>query len=208
MDFSKAFDTVNHQTLINKLASEFDMSNSACTLLLRYLRGRSQFVTQPFDTSVTGQIFRGVPQGSVLGPLLFSLYINDLPNHINHSKCHMYADDVQILASGSALDGPNIINRINEDLNNVNNWAIMHDLKINALKSSALIISRNGNYKDLWQPVNINGSVIPYNSCAKNLGIWFDDRMNWKHHISLLCGKIYSSKNCLGSSTYNQTQIS
>lgn len=87
--------------------------------------------------------------------------------------------------------GVRLKNSFNEDLNRANNWATENDLRQNSSKSTSLIISRSGMAGNSWRQVNINGTEIPYTD--KNLGIWFDERLNWNNYILTLCGKLNGS---------------
>lgn len=115
LDFSKAFDSVNHHKLIHKLNTNFDISPSACKLFSSYLSNRSHFVSQGADCSRLGYSAKGVPQGSVLGPLLFSMYINDLPCAVKHSKCHLFADDVQLHITLPCKNPDDAVTLLNRD---------------------------------------------------------------------------------------------
>lgn len=156
LDFSKAFDTVNHTFLLRKLSHQFDMSSSATSLMRNYLHDRVQFVSQMGDHSTIGLLNRGVPQGSVLGPLLFSLYINELPTLIKHSRCHLFADDVQLNISGTIDNISDTVKMLNEDLSRIGNWATDSKLVLNAAKSQSIICTRikMGNHR--IPEININ----------------------------------------------------
>ncbi|XP_052856050.1 probable RNA-directed DNA polymerase from transposon BS isoform X11 [Drosophila gunungcola] len=107
LDYSKAFDTVNHNVLCAKLRNMFMFSKSSVKLVSSYLQNRRQSVVLSSVSSSYENVNRGVPQGSVLGPLLFTLYVNDLPNALSECNVHLYADDVQMYVSRP-------LNRINE----------------------------------------------------------------------------------------------
>lgn len=119
IDFRKAFDTVNHQILLNKILS-FNLSSSAIGMFESYLSHRSQTVKIGTVTSQPLVCSMGVPQGSILGPLLFLMYINDLPHVLNFSDSLLYADDNVLFVSGPNTD---IINhKLNTDLQYLHNW--------------------------------------------------------------------------------------
>ena len=142
-DHSKVFDTVDHSILLKKLGKLFYFSETACRLLRSYLTGRSQIVSYNGTCSESLDVDRGDPQGSVLGPLLFCLYINDLPDTLEHCKIHMYADDVQIYNSGSLNGISACINNINSDLRKIDIWARNNGLCINPTKSKCILTDRS-----------------------------------------------------------------
>lgn len=136
---------------------------------------------------------KGVPQGSVLRPLLSSAYINDLPNQVINSKCHFYTDDVQLVLTSSIKQGPKLINQINSDLSRVYQSACDNELVLNPNKLVSMVFSRQQQPFEDWPKIEINKTTIPYTSVAKNLGVWFDERLNWTHHTNKTCNAVYGS---------------
>lgn len=193
LDFSKAFDTVNHNILLHKLVTDFGLSSSSSRLISNYLNGRSQYVAQEGDNSDVAPLVRGVPQGSVLGPLLFTIYINDLPSRFRHARCHLYADDVQLVATGSPQDGPSLINNLNDDLTRAHQWALDNGLILNPSKSTAMFFSRKQIIQPSWPCLLLDNTPIDFSPSAKNLGVWFDERLRWDVHIKKLCGSVFGS---------------
>ena len=119
LDISKAFDKVWHNGLIFKLKS-YGVEGELLLLLKNYLHNREQRVVLNGQTSEWKRIYSGVPQGSVLGPLLFLIYINDLPNGIT-SMCKIFADDTSLFTK--VLDVNKSVAELNADLEKINQWA-------------------------------------------------------------------------------------
>jgi hypothetical protein len=180
LDFSKAFDTVNHELLCCKLANLFGFSSSAVNYIKSYLSMRFQRVGS--DEALSGSLptFAGVPQGSILGPLLFSLFINDLCRVIRNSKYHAYADDFQIYDADTISNISICCERINQNLEAISRWSVENGLALNAGKTKAMIICRDqGRLPSLIPQIKLNGSSIEYSSKVTNLGLTMDDRFSW-----------------------------
>lgn len=190
LDFSKAFDSINHAILLSKLNSIFSMSNSATKLIHSYLSNRSQCVVIGEHKSSFLSLNRGVPQGSILGPLLFSLFINDLPSVLKYCFVHLFADDVQIAKASNISNMSNCVDQINEDLMAISNWASLNELILNPAKSQAIAFYRYPISHEL-EPIFLNGSEIPYIQKAKSLGFILDETLSWENHISLIISRVW-----------------
>lgn len=189
LDFSKAFDTVNHDILLLKLTSFFNFNSSAVTLISTYLSNRKQCVSLNNIMSSCDLVSSGVPQGSVLGPLLFSLFINDLPLSLKFSSYHLYADDFQIYISGNPKSIGLMINELNDDLNSVNLWAISNGLKLNASKTQVLII--NGKIDSAISPIRMNNENVVPSDVVKNLGVLFNSNLNFHEYVLKITKTVY-----------------
>ena len=119
LDLRKAFDTVNHNILTEKLI-QYGLEESSANWLKSYISGRKQITKISNVKSESKEITWGVPQGSILGPLLFTVYINDLPIHLVNSKCNLYADDTAITVSGRSVD--HVSHLLNTELRIVSEW--------------------------------------------------------------------------------------
>ena len=132
LDLSKAFDTIDHDLLLRKLTF-YGFTNSALTLMNSYLRDRSQYVDLDGVTSDRQGVDVGVPQGSILGPLLFLIYVNDLPNCTNMLDSTLFADDTSLSSSFSlfTLNGNASVSTINAELDKVFKWLCVNKLSFN-----------------------------------------------------------------------------
>ena len=191
LDFSKAFDTVNHEILLQKL-SMYGIQDTALEWFRDYLTNRSQYVTYNFKKSAKENITCGVPQGSILGPLLFLIYINDLAMVSDAFLSVLFADDTNLFISGHDIE--TLCNRINEDLEKIQEWLCANKLSLNVMKTHYMVFtSRNKSVSDI--DIRINNVSIERVYVTKFLGILIDSQLNWKHHIEYTCKKL---SKCIG----------
>jgi len=193
LDFSKAFDSLDHLILCNKLNSSFNFSPRICSFIYSFLHNRSQCVKFNNSLSSFSNIVSGVPQGSVIGPLLFSLFINDLPDVCRNLTIHMYADDVQLYISQPIGLVEDMVCRINEDLYRINSWARDNNLKLNPSKSLCLPIYKNFIDFDSLPVIFLNNSPIPYLSRINNLGVELAHDLSWDYQINRIIGNTYGT---------------
>ena len=138
VDLKTAFDTVDHQILIQKLA-HYGIRSSELIWFKSYLSNRSQFTRVNGVDSKVQNIGIGVPQGSCLGPLLFLLYINDLPKTINNANVYMYADDTSLSYQNHSMRQLNRV--LNQDLKALHKWLRGNKLSLNVAKTQSMVIS-------------------------------------------------------------------
>lgn len=161
-------------------------------LISSYLNNRYQSVCLTYKISQPLPVLNGVPQGSILGPLLFSMYINDLADCLVYSKLHLYADDVQLYISCNKDQFESCVSKLNEDLRNIQNWAYKNHLRVNPTKFKCLLI-RPKRMRQIVEPdLFINNQRIEVVPTAKNLGITFNQTLTWSDHILSATGKTYS----------------
>lgn len=189
LDFSKAFDTVHHEILLGKL-ERYGIRGLSLCWLRSYLSNRSQFVSVNGKDSSPLPINTGVPQGSLLGPLLFLIYINDMKNSSNILNFIHFADDTTVFLKGPTLD--DIIVTFNQELTKVDNWLCSNKLSLNIDKTSFIIHSNKN--RNFTTGISIRGKDLVLVKKAKFLGILIDDSLSFKDHITNICLKI--SRSC------------
>ncbi len=192
VDLSKAFDTISHPILHRKLEG-YGVRAGELEWFDNYLVGRKQRVCIAAVQSAWSDIRRGVPQGSILGPLLFTLYVNDLPWAVMQGKVKQYADDTTMYcASDSSND---LSNSLNEDLPGVASWVERNGLKLNEAKTQMLLLSRKKRAKELDDVVvKLKGQQVTRSDKVKYLGVWVDDGLNWREHIQAVRRKCFAGK--------------
>ena len=193
LDLKKAFDTVDHKILLAKLEL-YGVQGVALNFFKSYLTNRSQLCTVQGTNSQLKKIRCGVPQGSNVGPLLFSLYINDLPNCLEQTEASMFADDTNISSIGNSPADIEV--KLNNDLYNVNNsWLIANKLTLNVKKTEFMLIASKRKLKQFsYDPcILIGNHNIKQVTNKKVLGITLDDELRWHKHNDLQCKKLSKS---------------
>ena len=185
LDLAKAFDVVWRKGLLFKLNRVGIRDSENCRLLSwfnSYLSERYQCVVLNGKSSSFMINNSGVPQGSVLGPLLFLIYINDLVHGLK-CKSFLFADDTSLFKSGESLY--ECTEDLNSDLETINRWAKKWKIKINASKTEGLIISKKGT-QYATPNIKLDGCIVDFVKDHKHVGIWLNTKFDWKTHINKL----------------------
>ena len=187
IDFSKAFDMVDHDILLSKLV-HYGIRGNAYNWLKSYLCDRKQYVWINGKKSKVKDLLYGVPQGSILGPLLFIIYINDLPQISKLAKFIMYADDANIIITGNNMS--EIAAQFNEIGNLLTSWVSCNGLALNIRKTNYMIFTKNRIHElDNFKP-KISGIPIEHKTVTRFLGVLIDEKLTWKHHITAIKSKM------------------
>ena len=192
LDIRKAFDSINHNILVNKLETQFGISNNELKWFKSYLTNREQVCAINGHLSSPQKIICGIPQGSILGPLLFLLYINDLLENLKETTPCLYADDTQIFAS--SRDYNELIDKLNFDLKNISDWLTRNKLQYHLTKTKFMIIGStyNLNNKVYNNPVTLNNKPLSRTSTFECLGVLLDEKLKWDKHIEKILKKVGS----------------
>ena len=189
IDYKKAFDLIDHDILLSKLET-YGVAPKELLLFKDYLKGRRQSVVIDGVQSEYRLITHGVPQGSVLGPLLFIIFVNDLPHAVSRSIVDIYADDTTLSTSAQVSDLPAIQQRLQDDLNKIANWTSENRMVLNATKTKSLLVTgkrleKKALDKDL--KISCNGTEIEQVTSQKLLGVKLDSHLSFTEHIDDLC---------------------
>ena len=189
IDLKKAFDTIDHEILLSKLEL-YGFKGASLNLFRDYLSDRTQVTVINNVKSETSRIRCGVPQGSILGPLLFLLYINDLPNCNLLSDVRMYADDTNLTFASS--DPEELFSSLTHDLNNLKQWLDSNRLSLNVLKTKCLFTGTRHKISLLPSEPHIclDGHLIERVNSYKCLGVQVDETLSWEAHISEVVSKV------------------
>lgn len=187
-DFSKAFDRVHHGVLIKKL-QEMGLSSTALCWVAAYLMNRMHAVRDGFEGVISSlaHIKAGVPQGSVSGPLLFTIYVSDIGNVLHHCKYNFYVDDLQIYLHCEPSNLQNGILKVNEDIKSIVHWAGCNGLTLNSAKTQVIIFGTaryiNTIELDRLPAISIDGSAIQLSTYVKYLGVTVSNTLSWNLHV-------------------------
>lgn len=179
-DFKKAFDRVDNDILLGKLYS-IGFTPNLLEFFADYLRDRKQFVRHGCYESCVYRTCSGVSQGSVLGPLLFLLMINDLPQVLKHATCLLFADDLKIILDINEVSDHV---RLQSDIDAVQNWSHSNKLLFNSAKCCVMSFTRSKN-PSLFQ-YTLDSNNISRVFTVKDLGVHFDPKLNFHEHIQKL----------------------
>ena len=192
LDLRKAFDTVNHSILLEKLKF-YGIRGTELKWFESYLSERQQYCSINNHDSTLETVKSGIPQGSSLGPLLFLIYINDLLCALHNSEPDIYADDTGIFVSGKNMRI--LEEKVNSDLHHVCSWLKTNKLSLNALKCKYIIIGSRYNLSQISNSPNIK--ILDHNvervHQIDQLGITVDDQLKWDKHVDKLCKKLSSA---------------
>ena len=191
LDLSAAFDTIDHTVLLHRLKHDFGITGTALKWLDSYLSHRTQTVKIGDSFSTKQKFLFGVPQGSVLGPVLFSLYSSPVAKIARkYGLCvQLYADDTQLYLSFAPCEWGDALERVEECVKEIKAWMVANKLQLNGDKTQIVLVSApRANYgvSDLVH-VQIDGHPIPFSTSVKNLGVIFYKQLNMEAHVKSLC---------------------
>jgi hypothetical protein len=204
LDISKAFDRVWHEGLLHKLRSN-GISGKLLDWLKDYLTDRQQRVIINGESSEWGSLKAGVPQGSVLGPLLFLIFINDITHVIWNCKIRLFADDTCLFIE---VDDPNeTAELIDGDLDRLSQWADKWKVSFSPPKTEELLISTKRN-ETAHPPLTLSNTPIKRVPHHKHLGLTISDDLTWKEHITTICDKANRKLGLLRPLKYKLNRLS
>ena len=183
LDISAAFDTISHVILLERLETCFGITGSVLNWIRSYLANRSQFVKIGDSASNGTFLSAGVPQGSVLGPLLFCSYVSSIQTVIPDGVLfHQYADDTQLYCSVSTSNFMADVDILQECTSAIEFWFLTNGMLLNADKSDALMISTSQQAQNA--AVIVAGSRVALSDSVKNLGVVIDNRLSMERHVN------------------------
>jgi len=192
LDLSSAFDTVDHNILLSRLKITFNVNGQPLQWFKSYLSGRSQIIRVSGCSSSTSELRCGVPQGSILGPLLFVLYSSPIEEIVSRHglSSHCYADDIQLYFFCAPDQMASLTSSFTKCIAELEDWMTSNRLKLNTEKTEFVWIASRRRFRTLQNsklPVNVGNAIIQSSSGSRNLGIYFDEHLDMRQHIINVC---------------------
>ena len=193
LDFAKAFDSVSHCRLLSKLKS-YGIIGNTLTWIKAFLTDRKQFVQVKNSSSNLSDVLSGVPQGSVLGPTLFLIFINDLPENVK-CKVKIFADDTKIYTSVKSDED---ISKLQEDLNSLHVWSTTWGLKFNASKCTHVHVGNKFQTNTYYMKDDDGSNTnIKHSTAERDLGVIINDHLSPENHVNEIVAKAYRIIGCI-----------
>ena len=203
-DFAKAFDSVNHDIILHKLKFKFNVDGVMLKFLIEYLKGRKQKVVVDQAMSTEACVISGVPQGSILGPLLFVIFINDMHSVVSPgTSIALYADDTKIWRNIYS-DEDSVI--LNNDIASLEHWASLNCMRFHPKKCKVVSVSHKDKLLSVLPfynfPYCLSGVFLDHCESEKDLGVHIHERLSWSTQFSELLGKATQQFNLLRRTCY------
>lgn len=196
-DFKRAFDTVSHVYLLERLR-DIGFANHVLRWFASYLEGRVQAVVGGSgERSSWLPLDRGVPQGSVLGPILFLIAINGVGNSLAHCQHLLYADDLQIYVQCTLDEFPEGLKKLQQDTDSLSRWAVTVSLILNPPKTKVMVLGSSPFIRRLdlatLPRLELGGERIPYSASVRDLGLLIDSSLRWREQVVAVSGRVHGT---------------
>ena len=187
VDLRKAFDTVSHPILVRKLA-KYGVRGVSLSLITSFLKDRKQFVSLGSNSSSLMNVRIGVPQGSTLGPVLFLIYVNDLPTISDILKFSLFADDTAITISNK--DCNDLVMTLNDELHKLSQYTVLNRLSINVDKTKSIVFSNKNSENILNSSISICNQNVEITRNVTYLGITLNNKLDFSDQVDYVVDKV------------------